>query len=387
MAGDWIKMRTNLDTDPAVFLIAATLGMDELAVVGRLWKLWSWADQHTKNGDNMRLTAALVDRLVSCPGFAAAMKSADWLDGSDGALVLPHFERHNGETAKVRSTSAERVARHRAELAAGGRSFPRGLKRKIKSRDNNTCQYCGRKEGEKGPRDVVTDCYMHIDHVIPESRGGRTVEENLVTCCAACNMTKGARTPDEAGLKWPVTETGFRYGSNEKVEPEKRREDNKAYTQQRAIKTPTVEEVIEAGKLIGIEEEICRKWFDECEANPFTFEGGWTRIRGGEAVPMNMDRWRNALSAYAVGWRSRRALAPKGASGGSSGTPSVWTLKQQIEAAQAEMERIRANPENKEQIPGSWDRRLKAEPAAKVKELKAKIDAWRGQMMAGKEAA
>jgi hypothetical protein len=148
-----------------------------------------------------------------------------------------------------------------------------------------------------------------------------------------------------------------------------------------------VEEVIEAGKLIGVEEEICRKWFDECEANPFTFEGGWTRIRGGEAVPMNMDRWRNALSAYAVGWRSRKAAGSGGAFGTTSSTPSVWSLKQKIEAAQVEIDRIRANPENKEQVEGSWDRRLKTEPAAKVKELKAKIDGWRSQMTEGKEAA
>ena len=281
-----------LDTDPAVYEMAASLEIGELDVVGRLWKVWSWADQHSADGNAVRVTGVTLDRLTATPGFADAMRKVGWLEGRDGALTFPHFERHNGQTAKQRALTANRVAKH---------------------------------------------------------RNGNVTDESL---------------------------------------PEKRRVEKKeAHTQHGAVKTPTVEEVIEAGKLIGVEEEICRKWFDECEANPFTFEGGWTRIRGGEAVPMNMDRWRNALSAYAVGWRSRRALAPKGASGGPNGAPSVWTLKQQIEAAQAEMERIRANPENKEQIPGSWDRRLKAEPAAKVKELRARIDAWRGQMMAGKEAA
>lgn len=290
MANDWIKMRCMLDTDPAVYEMAAALGIGELDVVGRLWKVWSWADQHSVDGNAVSVTGVTLDRLTSTPGFAEAMRKVGWLAGRDHALTFPHFDRHNGQTAKSRGLTAIRVAKHRNA------------------------------------------------HVTPPAI------------------------------------------------PEKRREEE-AYTQPRAIQTPTIEEVIEAGRQAGIEEEICRKWFDECEANPFTPDGGWTRIRGGEPVPMNMNRWRNALSAYAVGWRSRRASAPQGASGGSAGAPSVWTLKQQIEAAQAEIERIRANPENKEQIPGSWDRRLKAEPAAKVKELKARIDAWRGQMMAGKEAA
>jgi hypothetical protein len=292
MANDWIKMRCMLDTDPAVYEMAATLGIGELDVVGRLWKVWSWADQHSVDGNAVRVTGVTLDRLTATPGFTSAMREVGWLEGEDHALTFPNFARHNGQTAKNRGLTAMRVAKH---------------------------------------------------------RNGAVTDESL---------------------------------------PEKRRiEKKEAHTQQGAVKTPAVEEVIEAGKLIGIEEEICRKWFDECEANPFTFDGGWTRIRGGEAVPMNMDRWRNALSAYAVGWRSRKAIASSGASGGTSSAPSVWSLKQKIEAAQAELNRIRSNPENKEQVPGSWDRRLKPEPAAQAKELKAKIDGWRAQMTEGKEAA
>lgn len=32
---------------------------------------------------------------------------------------------------------------------------------------------------------------FHIDHVIPESKGGKTVLANLVLSCAKCNMQKG----------------------------------------------------------------------------------------------------------------------------------------------------------------------------------------------------
>jgi hypothetical protein len=34
---------------------------------------------------------------------------------------------------------------------------------------------------------------LTFDHVVPRSRGGKTVWENIVTCCVACNRLKGDR--------------------------------------------------------------------------------------------------------------------------------------------------------------------------------------------------
>ena len=55
-------------------------------------------------------------------------------------------------------------------------------------RDSFACQYCG--DGDE----------LTFDHLIPRSRGGRTVWENVVTSCAACNLEKGGRTPRESGM-------------------------------------------------------------------------------------------------------------------------------------------------------------------------------------------
>ena len=63
-------------------------------------------------------------------------------------------------------------------------------KKNILKRDTHTCQYCGRNGGER----------MTIDHVIPKSLGGRTVWENLVSACRACNLKKGNKPLDEAGM-------------------------------------------------------------------------------------------------------------------------------------------------------------------------------------------
>jgi hypothetical protein len=42
---------------------------------------------------------------------------------------------------------------------------------------------------------------MTIDHVFPKSLGGRTVWENVVSACRACNLKKGNKSPREVGMQ------------------------------------------------------------------------------------------------------------------------------------------------------------------------------------------
>jgi 5-methylcytosine-specific restriction endonuclease McrA len=58
-------------------------------------------------------------------------------------------------------------------------------------RDRGKCQYCGTLFEQKE---------LTYDHVIPRSKGGQTEWTNVVTCCIACNLKKGGRTPEEAGM-------------------------------------------------------------------------------------------------------------------------------------------------------------------------------------------
>ncbi len=64
-------------------------------------------------------------------------------------------------------------------------------RRTVMARDQYTCQYCGVQPGKN---------HLTVDHVIPRSKGGLTVWENVVTACAICNQRKGHRTPHEANL-------------------------------------------------------------------------------------------------------------------------------------------------------------------------------------------
>ncbi len=63
--------------------------------------------------------------------------------------------------------------------------------RKLWVRDSHTCAFCG----ERFPAAGLTR-----DHLLPTSRGGKDVWQNVVAACYACNQTKRDRTPEEAGM-------------------------------------------------------------------------------------------------------------------------------------------------------------------------------------------
>jgi len=62
-----------------------------------------------------------------------------------------------------------------------------GLRYKVLSRDKFKCVRCG-----ASPATDPT-CRLHIDHIVPFSKGGKTLLENLQTLCENCNLGKGNR--------------------------------------------------------------------------------------------------------------------------------------------------------------------------------------------------
>lgn len=65
------------------------------------------------------------------------------------------------------------------------RNIPLKLRLQVLSRDNFKCVYCG-----KSPATNV-GTVLHIDHVDPFSKGGKTHLDNLQTLCEECNLGKG----------------------------------------------------------------------------------------------------------------------------------------------------------------------------------------------------
>jgi len=115
----WIKIEQTLPDKPEVIRMAGRLRIDQDAVTGKLLRVWIWADSNVIAGDGIPITSAFLGRLTNRKGFAAAMRAVGGLTGEEGALTFPGFERHNGETAKERATTARRVEKHRRSNGAG----------------------------------------------------------------------------------------------------------------------------------------------------------------------------------------------------------------------------------------------------------------------------
>ena len=111
MAGEWIKMRTDLADDPRVQKIADMVGVRDVdLVVGKLHRLWSYADQYTTDGTMRHMTTAILDRRFGLKGLGAALVSVGWmvvLDDEQG-IVIPNFDDHNGASAKRRAMESRR---------------------------------------------------------------------------------------------------------------------------------------------------------------------------------------------------------------------------------------------------------------------------------------
>lgn len=108
MAGDWVPMRVDLDTDPAVVGIAQQLSVPETQVIGWLWKLWSVASCQTDSGWLPHYTPHKVDGLVSHSGFSAALESVGWLCPRPGGLEIPNFDHWLSQSGKLRLSEARR---------------------------------------------------------------------------------------------------------------------------------------------------------------------------------------------------------------------------------------------------------------------------------------
>ena len=71
--------------------------------------------------------------------------------------------------------------RKRKKCPLHSRKGKKALRFEILKRDNFTCKYCGRSS---------PSVILQVDHIVPFSKGGISVSENLVTSCFDCNIGK-----------------------------------------------------------------------------------------------------------------------------------------------------------------------------------------------------
>jgi HNH endonuclease len=83
-------------------------------------------------------------------------------------------------------------------------AVPEALSRAVRARAQARCQYCRMHESLQGAT-------FHIEHVIPQCKGGGSDLENLVLACPGCNLHKASRitavdpeTGEETQLFHPI---------------------------------------------------------------------------------------------------------------------------------------------------------------------------------------
>lgn len=127
MAGDWVKMRCSLSTDPKVASIARVVGAaggEELAslsrsslrllVIGGLHAVWAAANEHASAGLMKGMLPEDLDDIAGLAGLGAAMVEVGWAVETSRGIMLPNFTEWN-RPADDR-TNAERQKRHRERV-------------------------------------------------------------------------------------------------------------------------------------------------------------------------------------------------------------------------------------------------------------------------------
>ena len=92
-----------------------------------------------------------------------------------------------------------------------------GLRRLVIERSSWRCEYCHAPQGPTGQT-------FHLDHIVPEGRGGQWTQENLALACPHCNLTRGGKesaidqrtgqTVDLFNPRRDVWERHFRWSAN-----------------------------------------------------------------------------------------------------------------------------------------------------------------------------
>jgi 5-methylcytosine-specific restriction endonuclease McrA len=86
------------------------------------------------------------------------------------------------------------------------RALKRSERNAIYYRDGGKCQLCGRQVDICRRRSSDALPVGTADHILPRSRGGQNVDDNLRLLCESCNASKGGKLDEE----WD----GGRYGSH-----------------------------------------------------------------------------------------------------------------------------------------------------------------------------
>jgi hypothetical protein len=195
MAKTWIKMRTDLIDDPAVICMADALNQDLFFVIGRLQVVWSWFDEQSRDGHAHGVTQAWLNTKTVCDGFAQAMCKVGWLLVTESGISLPNFERHNGNSAKVRALGTGRQQAKRS-VSKGVESEPEPVRKVSRTESDISVTR------EEKRRVLITPSPRAVDNFERDEKakasGGKSDEAHTETASEPDGKPKNAG----GGLRW-----------------------------------------------------------------------------------------------------------------------------------------------------------------------------------------
>ena len=116
--------------------------------------VWSWQDS---------VKAAFLERVDVIAEYTEKVHSPSVTLNIPSVVVLKEYVKHSQSAAFTRFN--------------------------LFLRDEFKCQYCG-KTGQ-----------LTFDHVLPRSKGGKTIWENVVAACGPCNFRKANKDISSSGMK------------------------------------------------------------------------------------------------------------------------------------------------------------------------------------------
>lgn len=177
--------------------------MPRLALVG--------AGIHAAPAGRLSATETTMPRVLSLDAHGRIL---DWMHWQDAVCLYvrgavawtmgePCLTVHGGTN---RFSGLQSVIDLHPIVAARSHAHPKALdpspaltNTALFARDASLCMYCGKEYGRHS---------LTRDHVMPISKGGRDIWENVVCACFHCNSRKGGRTPQQAGM--PLLAVPFR---------------------------------------------------------------------------------------------------------------------------------------------------------------------------------
>lgn len=116
-------------------------------------------------------------------GWRGALKSfVEWINSEKSDHIIP--EKSTKPKSVPRKLNKPHEEKHEAIKHKTSREISLRLRFLVMKRDNFKCCICGRSPAND------PSVELHIDHIIPWSKGGETTFDNLRTLCSKCNLGK-----------------------------------------------------------------------------------------------------------------------------------------------------------------------------------------------------